>query len=677
MSALDSWLAGIASTPSPPADRADRKSSPAAPGDFDRAMQSALAPQPTKPASQYTVRAETPGDVTSWDGTPDRKESPKAANEKADKKKAGAAAGVKSSTDESMAATGTLSNPSPVLPSLPLYLPGLKAASGVCENMDVNGVAPASKSAASPVSQPASPDLANTGSNVSAPLPKRPDSAGLNPATEVSKKADASRVAQQVSEPAGRGQPQASGAARPSLRDAPAELEYILDESATKLSLPQSNQTPPASNGFMPPPNPTGTSGLKATSLSTNVAPDGVQLFPGNAGQSAGEAPVQGEPDSLGTASASSIAAAGLPVSTPAHRDWVKMDSNACGLLAKPESTGPKVSRVSDQVAATRHDSDSGNIATQGRIPQKDGAFPSPESKAGESAGEAPVKGPGGSDSNAPAAASTASSSPPAAENADRGNSTPVGVGPGHPAIHSAFQPAPAARINAGMGVAFSDSPMKNPQNTNKVAGSEVKVLPVGGGGETKEKDLPTVVPTVRAAEPHSDFNLAYAKGDAADHLADAGQALKAVELPLLTDVRMRALDRAHDMVALHAMRLAESKSEVLSVMIRPAVGMELSLELRQHADGVTAQATLLRGDHDFLNQHWPELQHRLEQRGITLGALGGDPGQSAGDERHGGAKASPEGIEQQQAFAEFAASQGGGATARLAAAYDGWESWA
>jgi hypothetical protein len=111
-------------------------------------MQSALAPQPTKPASQYTVRAETPGDVTSWDGTPDRKESPKAANEKADKKKAGAAAGVKSSTDESMAATGTLSNPSPVLPSLPLYLPGLKAASGVCENMDVNGVAPASKSAA-------------------------------------------------------------------------------------------------------------------------------------------------------------------------------------------------------------------------------------------------------------------------------------------------------------------------------------------------------------------------------------------------------------------------------------------------------------------------------------------------------------------------------------------------
>ena len=38
MSALDSWLAGIASTPSPPADRADRKSSPAAPGDFDRVI---------------------------------------------------------------------------------------------------------------------------------------------------------------------------------------------------------------------------------------------------------------------------------------------------------------------------------------------------------------------------------------------------------------------------------------------------------------------------------------------------------------------------------------------------------------------------------------------------------------------------------------------------------------
>ena len=49
----------------------------------------------------------------------------------------------------------------------------------------------------------------------------------------------------------------------------------------------------------------------------------------------------------------------------------------------------------------------------------------------------------------------------------------------------------------------------------------------------------------------------------------------------MLTDVRMRALDRTHDMVALHALRLVESKADVLSVMIKPAVGMELSLELR------------------------------------------------------------------------------------------------
>ena len=160
---------------------------------------------------------------------------------------------------------------------------------------------------------------------------------------------------------------------------------------------------------------------------------------------------------------------------------------------------------------------------------------------------------------------------------------------------------------------------MKNPQNTNKVAGLDVKVLPVGAAGEANEKDLPPVVPTVRAAEPHSDFNFGFAKNDSLATPSDAAQALKAVELPLLTDVRMRALDRTHDMVALHTLRLVESKADVLSVMLKPAVGMEVSLELRQHAGGVTAQATLLRGDHVFLNQHWPELQRRLEQRGITL----------------------------------------------------------
>jgi hypothetical protein len=89
----------------------------------------------------------------------------------------------------------------------------------------------------------------------------------------------------------------------------------------------------------------------------------------------------------------------------------------------------------------------------------------------------------------------------------------------------------------------------------------------------------------------------------------------------------------------------------------------------------------LVRGDHEFLSQHWSELQQRLEQRGIKLAPLGGDA-YGAADE-HGQFQKSPfsqeeDDAQQASAFAEFAAAgQAGGATARLAAIHDGWESWA
>jgi hypothetical protein len=237
------------------------------------------------------------------------------------------------------------------------------------------------------------------------------------------------------------------------------------------------------------------------------------------------------------------------------------------------------------------------------------------------------------------------------------------------------------AADNAGTGVALMDSSMKNPQNANKVAGPDVKVLPVGEGGAAVQQNLPTqlLVPTVRAAENQGgSYNLSLATGDAP--AADTASVLKAADLPLLTDMRMRAMDRMHDMVSLHAMRLMESKSDTLSVMIKPTVGTELSLELRQRGEGVEAQATLVRGDHELLSQHWTELQQRLEQRGIKLGPLGGEGEETAAD--HGQFQhsefAQEDEAQQASAFAEFAAAgPAGGATARLAALHDGWESWA
>jgi hypothetical protein len=248
------------------------------------------------------------------------------------------------------------------------------------------------------------------------------------------------------------------------------------------------------------------------------------------------------------------------------------------------------------------------------------------------------------------------------------------------PATHSAPE---SVTDNAGTGVASMVSSMKNPQNTNNVAGPEVKVLPVGANGEAGEKNLPpcaTGTPT-RAAESRS-LDWSFGPTDSSNHAPAVGHAqlFNVVDLPSLAEARMRALDRTHDMMALHAMRLVESKSDALSVVIKPAVGTELSLELRQRAGGVEAQATLMRGDREFLSQHWAELQQRLEQRGIKLSPLGGTADFFANDNgQFRQQQTSQEDAAQRaSAFAEFAATvPAGGATARLAVVHDGWESWA
>jgi hypothetical protein len=239
---------------------------------------------------------------------------------------------------------------------------------------------------------------------------------------------------------------------------------------------------------------------------------------------------------------------------------------------------------------------------------------------------------------------------------------------------------AEASVKNGGTGVALDDSPMKNPQKTNKVAGPDAKVLPVLPNPEPREKNLPAGLQSAvaRVADINPDSPFSFSNG-ANQSPSEKIPTLNVIDLPSLTDLRMRAVERTHDMVALHSMRLVESKSDSLSVIIKPAIGMELSLELRQRGDGVSAQATVTSGDHQFLNQHWPELQQRLEQRGIKLAALETGADFSAGGQGDfQRQQPSVEDLAQQAAaFAEFAAAGPfGGASARLAA-HDGWESWA
>jgi hypothetical protein len=87
-----------------------------------------------------------------------------------------------------------------------------------------------------------------------------------------------------------------------------------------------------------------------------------------------------------------------------------------------------------------------------------------------------------------------------------------------------------------------------------------------------------------------------------------------------------QALERTHDLVAAHALRVSDVGTDSLQVVIKPGGGTQLSLELRQRGGGgVEVQAALQQGDFKNLSQHWPELQQRLEQRGIRLASLTDD----------------------------------------------------
>jgi hypothetical protein len=98
--------------------------------------------------------------------------------------------------------------------------------------------------------------------------------------------------------------------------------------------------------------------------------------------------------------------------------------------------------------------------------------------------------------------------------------------------------------------------------------------------------------------------------------------ALDRVESFSPTDLQLQALERTHELVASHAMRLENADRDTLTVVLKPEAGTRISLELRQNSDGIQAQAALQQGDYQHLNHNWSDLQQRLDQRGIRLGPL-------------------------------------------------------
>ena len=232
-----------------------------------------------------------------------------------------------------------------------------------------------------------------------------------------------------------------------------------------------------------------------------------------------------------------------------------------------------------------------------------------------------------------------------------------------------------------GIPAAKQDMTMKKAEKMQKVAGSAEQDLP--GNPASGSEDLPKGQKITEKAAAH---------GEKADPTAIElpTRISTSVESPSSTitnagpaSLDTRVLERTHDIVALHAMRLTDTGAATLHVVVKPGAGIQLSLELRQSARGIEVSASLHKGDYDQLNQHWPDLQQRLEARGVRVSSL--TPSENYTGTGHHFHQSKQQSSQQDSlqagAFAEFALAgsmtEAPGARAARASAHRGWESWA
>jgi len=268
------------------------------------------------------------------------------------------------------------------------------------------------------------------------------------------------------------------------------------------------------------------------------------------------------------------------------------------------------------------------------------------------------------------------------------------------PEVSNAQIPNPKAPVNAsappeadpgGISAAKQDTTMKKAEKTPKVAGQNEQDLPgnptSGSEEPSSAQKLPAHAWTHASAKIESPAPL---EMPASQRISSSPEsttpAVSAVAVPpaSATDSRMQVLERTHDMVAMHAVRLAQTGSDSLHVVVKPGDGVQLSLELRQSEGMVQVHAALHKGDFEHMSQHWPELQQRLEARGIRVGTLTTSDNFSSTSQQN-----SQQNKQQSSqhdplyagAFAEFALAGSLSETPAVRAArptvHRGWETWA
>jgi len=245
----------------------------------------------------------------------------------------------------------------------------------------------------------------------------------------------------------------------------------------------------------------------------------------------------------------------------------------------------------------------------------------------------------------------------------------------------------PAQSETRGITAAKQYLSMKKMEKMDKVAGSSgktEKVLPIAADPTPSENILPTADLLARISSRNGSATIIIGPSTKTPDSV-AASATDGVSASSAVDLRVRALERTHDMVAMQAMRLVDSKLDSLRVVIKPGAGMQLSLEMHQRGDAIDAQVILQRGDFGHLSQHWPELQQRLEQRGIRLAPLADSENSATSPGNNGFQQPQRESANPNPlsagAFAEFALAsssiQSTTSPITVTTAHRGWETWA
>ena len=224
---------------------------------------------------------------------------------------------------------------------------------------------------------------------------------------------------------------------------------------------------------------------------------------------------------------------------------------------------------------------------------------------------------------------------------------------------------------------------MQKAEKTNEFSASTEQNLPVAPTGNTGEELPAKLARTASTSIRHDKPELTPATDSSASGPAASAQTASAAgeSSHWPSAAPARSLERAHDLMSLHAFRLRDSGADSLQMVIKPGPGLQLSLNLQMRNGTVEMHARLNRGDFDFFNKHWSELQQQLEARGVRLAPL------TCGEQSVGGGKHSFQQPGRQTeadtaptgAFAEFAlaGAMKPAATTKTITPPRGWESWA